>query len=75
MLREVIFLSINCDNHNMCFEYPQHMFGREKRKIIPKYTLVNVWRPSELTLRLLVSSADNLSKKFGPRSGPTKRRA
>ena len=28
-----------------------------------------------LTLCLLVSSADNLGKQFGPRSGPTKRRA
>ena len=27
-----------------------------------------------LTLRLLVLSADNLGKQFGPRSGPTKRR-
>ena len=30
---------------------------------------------SHLTLCLLVSSADNLYKQFGPRSGPTKRRA
>ena len=28
-----------------------------------------------LTLCLLVSSADNYCKHFGPRSGPTKRRA
>ena len=28
-----------------------------------------------LTLYLLVSSADNLCKQFGPRSGPIKRRA
>ena len=28
-----------------------------------------------LTLHLLMSSADNLCKQIGPRSGPTKRRA
>ena len=54
------------------FEYPQHMFWLRNKKIIFSYALLSGGLWISWTICLLLSSADNLCKQFGPRSGPTK---
>ena len=61
-------------NHINCNKYSAHYLSRVKDNFIISLNYVKVVG-THLTLCLPVSSADNLGKQFGPRSGPTNRRA
>ena len=55
-----------CANHKQTCHLSKLVSGRWKKKTLSEVSL---------TLCLPVSSADDLKKQFGPRSGPTNRRA
>ena len=63
------------DTKSQTFLYIHCKVGYQPKRYIKGFKELVQIRNMVLTFCLLVSSADNIYKQYGPRSGPTKRRA